>query len=54
MYHNSCQNLAQLESKKSIEGEEAKNKIDDLLKQIFVNNANHKKQLEEAEINKNK
>lgn len=46
MYHNSCQNLAQLESKRSIEAEEAKSKEDELKKQIFLNNANHKKQLE--------
>lgn len=54
MYHNSCQNLAQLESKRSIEAEEAKSREDELKKQIFLNNANHKKQLEQAENNKNK
>lgn len=45
MYHNSCQNLAQLESHRSIEADEAKRKHDDLEKKIFLDANNHKKQL---------
>lgn len=54
MYHNSCQNLSQLESKKQIDAEQAKNKHDELNRQIFSNAANHKKQLEETINSKNK
>ena len=45
MYHHSVQNLAQLESKRSIEADDAKNKHEELSRQIFTNQVQHKKNL---------
>ena len=54
MYHNSCQNLAQLETQKQIEAEQARNKQDELGKQLISNAAKHKKQLDDTINSKNK
>lgn len=54
MYSNSCQNLADLESKRNIEGEDAKRRQDDLHKKLFTNEVNHKKQMEDLANSKNK
>lgn len=54
MYRNSCQNLADLQSKKNIEGDEAKRREDELNKKIFTSEVNHKKQLEDLTNAKNK